>query len=45
MATDTEKLRQALVGVVYEELVRLMGGANASLNLAAQPPALLFVEP
>ena len=34
---------QALVGVVYEELVKLMGGANASLNLAAQPPAIVLL--
>jgi len=34
---------QALVGVVYEELVQLMGGANAALNLAAQPPAVVLL--
>src|SRR5216110_1600744 len=34
---------QALVGVVYDELVQLMGGANASLNLAAQPPAVVLL--
>jgi signal recognition particle subunit SRP54 len=34
---------QALVGVVYEELVKLMGGANESLNLAAQPPAVVLL--
>ena len=34
---------QALVGVVYEELVTLMGGANASLNLATQPPAVVLL--
>ena len=34
---------QALVGVVYDELVQLMGGANAALNLAAQPPAVVLL--
>jgi len=34
---------QALVGVVYEELVKLMGGANEGLNLAAQPPAVVLL--
>jgi signal recognition particle subunit SRP54 len=34
---------QALVGVVYEELVKLMGGANEVLNLAAQPPAVVLL--
>src|SRR5215470_9113452 len=34
---------QALVGVVYEELVKLMGGANESLNLATQPPAVVLL--
>ena len=34
---------QALVGVVYEELVKLMGGANETLNLAAQPPAVVLL--
>jgi len=34
---------QALVGVVYEELVKLMGGASAGLNLATQPPAVLLL--
>jgi signal recognition particle subunit SRP54 len=34
---------QALVGVVYEELVKLMGGANETLNLAAQPPAVILL--
>jgi signal recognition particle subunit SRP54 len=34
---------QALVGVVYEELVRLMGGAGEGLNLATQPPAVVLL--
>src|SRR5512140_3332748 len=34
---------QALVGVVYEELVKLMGGANAALDLATQPPAVVLL--
>ena len=34
---------QALVGVVYEELVRLMGGIGEGLNLAAQPPAVVLL--
>jgi signal recognition particle subunit SRP54 len=34
---------QALVGVVYEELVKLMGGASAGLNLATQPPAVILL--
>jgi signal recognition particle subunit SRP54 len=34
---------QALVGVVYDELVQLMGGASVALNLAAQPPAVVLL--
>jgi signal recognition particle subunit SRP54 len=34
---------QAVVGVVYEELTRLMGGHNAALNLAARPPAVILM--
>ncbi len=34
---------QALVGVVHAELVSLMGGANAQLNLATQPPAVILL--
>jgi signal recognition particle subunit SRP54 len=34
---------QALVGVVYEELVKLMGGASTGLNLATQPPAVILL--
>jgi signal recognition particle subunit SRP54 len=34
---------QALVGVVHRELVELMGGATAELNLATQPPAVVLM--
>jgi signal recognition particle subunit SRP54 len=34
---------QALVGVVHEELVNLMGGANQGLNFATQPPAVILL--
>jgi len=34
---------QALVGVVHDELTRLMGGAKAELNLATQPPAIILM--
>ena len=34
---------QALIGIVHEELTRLMGGANADLNLAATPPAVILM--
>ena len=34
---------QALVGVVHQELVGLMGGANAGLNFATQPPAVILL--
>jgi signal recognition particle subunit SRP54 len=34
---------QALVGVVHRELVTLMGDANAGLNLATQPPAVVLM--
>ncbi len=34
---------QALVGVVHEELARLMGGANSQLNLASVPPATILM--
>ncbi|WP_019589188.1 MULTISPECIES: signal recognition particle protein [unclassified Thioalkalivibrio] len=34
---------QALIKVVHDELVATMGGENASLNLAAQPPAVVLV--
>jgi signal recognition particle subunit SRP54 len=34
---------QALVGVVHRELSALMGEANAPLNLATQPPAIILM--
>lgn len=34
---------QALVGVVHRELVALMGERSESLNLAAQPPAVILL--
>lgn len=34
---------QALVGVVHRELAALMGEANAGLDLAAQPPAVILM--
>ena len=34
---------QALVGVVHQELVRLMGGTSEGLNLAAAPPAVVLL--
>ena len=34
---------QALVGVVYQELVALMGGANAALDFATRPPAVVLL--
>src|SRR5205823_8826660 len=34
---------QALIGVVYQELVALMGGANAALDFATQPPAVILL--
>jgi signal recognition particle subunit SRP54 len=34
---------QALVGVVHRELTALMGEANAPLELAAQPPAVILM--
>ena len=34
---------QALVGVVHRELTDLMGGTNAELNLATQPPAVILM--
>ncbi|HJV07595.1 MAG TPA: signal recognition particle protein [Chromobacteriaceae bacterium] len=34
---------QALIGVVNEELVRLMGDTNDALNLAAVPPAIVLM--
>jgi signal recognition particle subunit SRP54 len=34
---------QALVGVVHDELVTLMGGTNAALNFATRPPAVVLL--
>src|SRR6185295_350199 len=34
---------QALVGIVYRELTELMGGANAGLDLATTPPAVILM--
>lgn len=34
---------QALVGVVHRELVALMGGTNAQLSFASQPPAIILL--
>ncbi|UXY16594.1 signal recognition particle protein [Chitiniphilus purpureus] len=34
---------QALIGVVYEELTKLMGAHNDALNLAAVPPAVILM--
>ncbi|MDD5180188.1 MAG: signal recognition particle protein [Gallionellaceae bacterium] len=34
---------QALIGVVHRELARLMGEANAGINLATVPPAVILM--
>src|SRR5512140_3921416 len=34
---------QALVGVVHQELVKLMGGTNAALDFATTPPAVILL--
>jgi signal recognition particle subunit SRP54 len=34
---------QAFIGVVHRELTRLMGEANAGLDLATQPPAVILL--
>src|SRR5574341_1906162 len=34
---------QAVVGVVYDELTALMGEANAALELATVPPAVILM--
>ncbi|AHE97359.1 signal recognition particle protein [Thioalkalivibrio paradoxus] len=34
---------QAFIKVVHDELVRVMGGEGADLNLASQPPAIVLV--
>lgn len=47
-ATGAEVLQsltpgQALIGIVHDELAKLMGGEAADLNLAAQPPAVILM--
>lgn len=34
---------QALIGVVHKEMTQLMGGANAAIDLATQPPAVILM--
>jgi signal recognition particle subunit SRP54 len=34
---------QALIGVVHRELTAVMGGQNAALNFATQPPAVILM--
>lgn len=34
---------QALVGVVHQELIALMGGENTEINLATVPPAVILI--
>ncbi len=34
---------QALIGIVQDELSKLMGGETADINLAAQPPAVILM--
>ncbi len=34
---------QALVGVVYQELIAIMGGEKADINLATVPPAVILM--
>jgi signal recognition particle subunit SRP54 len=34
---------QALIKIIYDELVRTLGEENASLNLATQPPAVVLL--
>src|SRR6185436_15361492 len=34
---------QALIGVVHQELTRLMGESNVGLNLVASPPAIILM--
>src|SRR5579859_4787262 len=34
---------QALVGIVYQELVKLMGGAGEGIDLATTPPAVVLL--
>ncbi len=34
---------QALIKIVYQELIEVMGGVSSGLNLAAQPPAVVLM--
>lgn len=34
---------QALIGIVHDELARLMGGEASDINLATQPPAVILM--
>jgi len=34
---------QAVIGIVHQEMTRLMGGQNAALNFATQPPAVILM--
>lgn len=34
---------QAVIGIVHEELTRLMGEANVDINFASQPPAIILM--
>jgi signal recognition particle subunit SRP54 len=34
---------QALIKIVYQELIEVMGGASSGLNLATQPPAVILM--
>ncbi len=34
---------QALIGIVHDELAKIMGGEAADINLAAQPPAIILM--
>jgi signal recognition particle subunit SRP54 len=34
---------QAVIGIVHQEMTKLMGGQNAALNLATQPPAVILM--
>ncbi|MBV9343625.1 MAG: signal recognition particle protein [Gammaproteobacteria bacterium] len=34
---------QAFIGILHQELVRLMGGAGVGLNLRVQPPAVILL--
>ena len=40
---DSLQPGQAVIKIVQQELERLMGEANAGLNLAARPPAVVFI--